>query len=1261
MKDRDTGLVAFLLLAVAGLFAAPFAVPREATPDGSDKTAPSAAAAPAAKAAEPAPDVAGPLLADFLLPGEKRGSRTTADVVDALRARGIVVRALVVMVPDPVDSILDYAFDRSLDALQRAARTDRYLLDRYFLPWIAGARGTGRPESDGPGSLGRSPGVLLFRKLTSNALNSKDPRFELLAVFLVGETPISGVQKPALARALTEAMAITLREEVVSPLVPELRILGPYFSGSALSLRMTLLQWQAVREQWNPVREPAPVFVTIVSGTATIVSIKKVLEQGPAGFEKLAAGIATTFSATVIPDRVTRAYLYGYLKSLNVDFNRVAVLTEANTAYGQRWGAQTSTGSETAQEGSRPGMTIFFPMHISQLRAAYEKDKLLQPLNETKAPGAGARTLDITLDDTARQRDAVPSVSALSTASDELSLAAILGTLSRRQIQYVGIVATDVRDKLFLARQISLNCPGVTLFTLESDILLTHRKYAPFLRGMLVASTYPLYGHNQIWTPDSRPKEFLQFPSGAAQGVFNAALVLLGNDSELVEYGPPFPQLVDRDPSNPKRRRPPVWLSVAGNTAAWPLYAHSEYDELDDFIHLRTETPKVKENPLAQVLQSDDIRLSASRLSQFFLWTLCFLSLGLSASFAVANRREQPVNWDTVSIWPPDAEFLRRRPLENPTLARLRIDDDRRAPYRKDLLLLLLVVALFVVQVLATSAFLQPYRLALRDGPAALLSAPAGALFAAAGVLLALLAITITLVRAFVYSIRREGHLFGAEFRRFRCHPLRAAELRHLSSRGSGRFLLARLRGAFGAISGGALIALLLVTVLLTVYHAWPADLLAALLRFERLTNPVSGLSILVPLLLLSFSCASLAFSGLRRLTLDEWGGFEAAVLGRRNSDLSGAEAAERHILRTIRQVWVSPAISAALTLVFGYLLVWLLSRLSPAMEGEPYQTLFRLAFFFACLGTLFTAARYFLLWRRLRVFLSLLAIHPMADAFDRVPRRLADAVGPRAFGRFISLPDFAALLHLWRLLKTGFGSARPGLEAFFGVKDPEAGNVLVALGKIDTLKWDYSGRLRRFGGRLLQTWKARVQTAESVALMARILQPAVEPYWRTKPLPTDAGPAAESSNDRRKIDPAALAWLRQSEEFLAAHLVIYVAYVFLHLRNLLSTYVLSVLLLFLAVTAYPFQPARFLVLFLFGFVLLLAAVTIGTFLQMDRDEILSRVTRTTAGKVSWDFAFIARVFVYGVVPILGVVGASIPEVQTGLSSVIDSISRVIK
>jgi len=49
-----------------------------------------------------------------------------------------------------------------------------------------------------------------------------------------------------------------------------------------------------------------------------------------------------------------------------------------------------------------------------------------------------------------------------------------------------------------------------------------------------------------------------------------------------------------------------------------------------------------------------------------------------------------------------------------------------------------------------------------------------------------------------------------------------------------GSFLLVRIRSAFEAVSGATLILLVLAVVSLTVYYAWPPDLLAAILRFER-------------------------------------------------------------------------------------------------------------------------------------------------------------------------------------------------------------------------------------------------------------------------------------------------------------------------------------------------------------------------------------------------------------------------------------------
>ena len=1258
MRERDGGLLTILFLAIAGIFAVPMAGGREVSRETKSSAGPTATptAGPTATPTESAPEIAAPLLNWFLPPASRADSRTLKKTLEKLDSVHVPVSTLVVTVPDPVDSILDYAFDRTLDSVQRALRVNDYLLDRYSLPWLDG------PPQGGTAGAGRrvlrerSPGVMVFRRVDPPERTGEEPCARLLVVYLVTETPISGLQRNPLSLALDEAWTIEEHAAGGDPDPVRIPLLGPFFSGSSHSLRLTLESWA---------REERPAKVEIVSGSATLAENSRLLE-----FAIPEKRFHSTFRATVISDEAVKERLYRYLDELHVDFRYLAVLTESNTAYG-RGSVSGSPGSRAAGGPSppkpplEPGVTIVFPMHISQLRAAYERDKLLQPLGDAKGAAAGPKTLDLSLDETGRRRDAIPSLSDLSSASNELSLAGIFATLSRLRIQYVGIVATDVRDKLFLARQIALNCPGVTLFTLDSDLLLTHPKYIPFLRGTLVASTYPLYNRNQVWTPDGTPKEFFQFPSGPAEGVFNATLVLVGRDDALVEYGPPFPQLPGDDGKERPQDRPALWLSVVGNASAWPLAALSDYRD-DSYLYLRTRPPSAP--PLADVLDRDDQRLSTSRLSHLFLAMLSLLSVGISLFFALANRREKPPSDESAPLRP---DLLRRevRLPENPTLARLRLDDEKRARYRKDLLLLLLFVPLFVVQILAAAAFLTPYRLALRDGTATLLGLGTGPLLYLGGVFLSLAVLAVAMFRVFALAIRREGSFLSREARRFRRHPLRSAELRAAFGAHGNPFLLSRIRSAFEAISGAALIVLLAAVIYVTLRYAWSGDLLAGLLLFERLTNPASGLSILVPVVLLSTACASLAFCHLRRLTLDEWGGFGPALVGRKNSDLSGAEALERNILRTLRQIWVNPVLSALVTVVFGLLLAWLLTRMSYAPEREPYQTIFRLAFFFACLGTLFTAARYVLLWRHLRNFLRFLAAHPMVDAFDRVPRRLAEAVGPRSFGRFISLPDFARLLHLWRLLQTDFPAAKAGLQRDFSIPDDQATRVLSALANIQTLRSFFSGRMRRFGGRLLPTWKARAQTAGWVGFLARTLQPLLEPYWRTKPLPAETaaggkdapGTQAESSKEKRVLDPAAAAWLRQAEEFLASHLVIYVGYVFLHLRNLLSTFVLSGLLLFVAIAVYPFQPARFLVGFAISFIVLLALLTVGTFFQMDRDEVLSRVGRTPAGKVTWDLSFVLRIVAFGVLPILSVLATRVPEVQTGFSSLIDSLSRVIK
>src|SRR5262249_48704146 len=76
----------------------------------------------------------------------------------------------------------------------------------------------------------REPGVMLFRQTHGGG-------GKLLLLFLVGETPTSGIHKAAFLNALDQIQRL-LRD------VPlKIRVLGPTFSGTAASLALSLRHW----------------------------------------------------------------------------------------------------------------------------------------------------------------------------------------------------------------------------------------------------------------------------------------------------------------------------------------------------------------------------------------------------------------------------------------------------------------------------------------------------------------------------------------------------------------------------------------------------------------------------------------------------------------------------------------------------------------------------------------------------------------------------------------------------------------------------------------------------------------------------------------------------------------------------------------------------------------------------------------------------------------------------------------------------------
>lgn len=502
------------------------------------------------------------------------------------------VRMLLVTVPDPRDSHLEYEFDRYLESIRRAGEAAEHVLVGFYLPWHEPAAGAAEVPA-----YRRNPGVLVFRSAKLHAL---------LVVWLVGETPTTGVQRLALRAALDQMGALCDALPPRGAGCDEVRLLGPSFSGSIESLADELSR--------RATRAPRLRF-RLVSGSATAVDVKALLKRLPTG---------SSFRATVAPDTLTLPRMIGYLGELGVAPERIALLVEGNTDYGQ-----------AASRLLEKVRVVPFPSQVGRLREAYEKQGVPGSAERAAAWDTSPRLRRLLL--SGRDADTIdvpPVFSQLDSHTTEVGLANVLAALAREHVQYVGLLATDVRDKLFLAQQVRRFCPGSVLFALDTDILFLHPDVTRLLEGALVIAPYPLVSANQTWSyPFEGTRRLVHFPSSTAQGVYNAALALLKREAKLAEYGAPFTE---------ERRTPQLWISVVGGDAFWPLRVIAYDNEAPPHSYVLERTAlgdKAPPLPRAGRIASTGW-IWALLVLQGLLWALCLtvVAADLDLRWPVAQR-----------------------------------------------------------------------------------------------------------------------------------------------------------------------------------------------------------------------------------------------------------------------------------------------------------------------------------------------------------------------------------------------------------------------------------------------------------------------------------------------------------------------------------------------------------------------------------------------------------------------------------------------
>ena len=407
-----------------------------------------------------------------------------------------------------------------------------YVLDRSWLPWELDRRPKPKSDKTGdPETLRQSnPGVLLFRHGRERSRHVDHPG--LCVVFLIGETPIGGIHKRAFTKALTMMSAAG------HPVEKPVRVLGPYFSGSQNSLQFVIADWWEGAGNWFQLHRKYRF--DIITGTAGVLRKSDFFDPDSYGdaYPNWHADRISLHS-TVIPTPTLLNATLRYLarrdgcnaderidkKITNRVTEKVAILTESSTSFGQQFAALAK---------DEQLLYLRFPLHISCVKTEFSQ--ALRKKDEKLGLAHEDALLHSTVDDSVNTAEGIPAQGGqATTATNGQVLSNILATIARENCRYVGVIASDARDKLFLIRLIREYCPDVHVFITDADQLLLHPDYRYHMRGVIVGSTYPLLPANQRWVRPNVAERIL-FPSSSAQGCYNAALIHMGLQSRLLEY-----------------------------------------------------------------------------------------------------------------------------------------------------------------------------------------------------------------------------------------------------------------------------------------------------------------------------------------------------------------------------------------------------------------------------------------------------------------------------------------------------------------------------------------------------------------------------------------------------------------------------------------------------------------------------------------------------------------------------------------------------
>jgi hypothetical protein len=391
-----------------------------------------------------------------------------------------------------------------------------------------------------------------------------------------------------------------------------------------------------------------------------------------------------------------------------------------------------------------------------------------------------------------------------------------------------------------------------------------------------------------------------------------------------------------------------------------------------------------------------------------------------------------------------------------------------------------------------------------------------------------------------------------------------------------------------------------------------------------RSVNLGNGVSPLMPILLVGGAGLLMVVSSLRRINLLEECAIPLPFLNFRSESFEGVSQSENRIEELLEcRPSKLPGTWLIIPMWLILLIVALRGRPSYPVDGRLFDWALRFSAFLVYAAFTLVFLRFVSVWMALRRLLHRLYWHPTRSAYESLRESLpGDVSDKKRIYLMEPRPSYTATEASLNCARGIVGSTNfPYLRTAVACAER-------------CLRHAYQTQER--SGSSTEVIESRVQTERAMSLVSGAITSIFDAQWRTQRAQSQL-----SKVDRRIVGRLA----DQANLFIASRVVDLLRQVVPQLQNFASFGTASMLLMLFAMSSYPF-PQRDTFLWLSWSTLLGALlVLLVVFVQMSRDRIMSLLSGTVPGKLSWDASLVNQIVLFGVVPVLGLLGAQFPDV----------------